>query len=171
MNVYDYDKPPSPAYTKKDAMRLMREYEGSRPRTFAIVPQWKPDVAWRLIGGGLFKPDPTDSKYIDGRWQFAWPGNSKKDRRTLARRDRNQTIYSITQVPYTIRNTMAPYYKSRGDGRRKAVRIPVMDWRWWEPMVDMSKKLEDRPVSHLRNGIKASERLSILALGTAGRKG
>lgn len=46
MNLFDKNQPPPNAYTRAEAMRLIKERDTSRPLREVNRPQWKPRVLW-----------------------------------------------------------------------------------------------------------------------------
>lgn len=102
MNLFDKNQPPPNAYTKTEAIRLVNEYDASWSTRDAHLQRWMPYVYWRTDRNGCRDPSPNDKSYIDGRYRFMYPGNNRRARREAARKN----------------------------GRRRAVRVPILTWDW-----------------------------------------
>lgn len=106
IEFFDMKKPPPLAYTEKEAIRLVDANRDARKGwEKAFRPCWWPDVSWRMTGGGCYSPNTKDTSYIRGQFRFVYPHNQPQLRRKMARKN----------------------------GRRTAVRVPLMDWFWWVP--------------------------------------
>ena len=132
IEFFDIEKPPPLAYTVNEAVRLVdanREARSTGPLKI-FHPCWWPNVSWRMTRGGCYSPDVNDKSYVLGQFRFAYPYSRPHLRRKLARKN----------------------------GRRRAQRVPLMDWFWWlsevpkrsdggyefTPLVRASEKLRKR---------------------------